>query len=85
MTLSVYYAARHLLPLILGLAAGTKYVCSDASCFLPYTDQAMLLKDGEYVVLSADDYKLYPLLKSGRALQREQFTVAWQPAASNKG
>jgi glutamine---fructose-6-phosphate transaminase (isomerizing) len=50
------FGAREKSPLILGLASDASFVGSDLNAFLPYTQQAIILDDGEYAVLSRDGY-----------------------------
>tara|TARA_Y100001947_G_scaffold45362_1_gene37762 strand:- start:926 stop:1636 length:711 start_codon:yes stop_codon:yes gene_type:complete len=52
------YCVKQESPLLLGLGEGCNYVGSDLNAFLEYTRQAIVLDDGEYVVLGQDDYQI---------------------------
>src|SRR5262245_53399040 len=43
-------------PLILGINSGTTFVSSNLEVFLPYTCRAVPLDDGEYAMISTNDY-----------------------------
>ena len=52
------FCARQESPLILGINSGTKFVSSNLEVFLPYTSRSVPLDDGEYAVISANDYSI---------------------------
>lgn len=53
--------ARNESPLILGIGEGAVYAASDASAFLPYTNQAVYLENGEVAVLTLGGYQIYKI------------------------
>jgi len=52
------FCASQKSPLILGITSETKFVSSNVEVFLPYTRRAVPLDDGEYAVISANDYSI---------------------------
>jgi glucosamine--fructose-6-phosphate aminotransferase (isomerizing) len=50
------FCARQKSPLLLGVASGTMFVGSDINSFLPHINQAIVLADGEYAVVSKEGY-----------------------------
>jgi glucosamine--fructose-6-phosphate aminotransferase (isomerizing) len=58
------FCASQKSPLILGINSGTKFVSSNVEVFLPYTRRAVPLDDGEYAVISANDYSIRTILSA---------------------
>jgi len=78
-------AARNHSPLVLGVheEEGT-FMASDVPPLLPYTDRVIFLDDLELAVLRADSQTIYSL-KSGKEVEKEVTTIAWNPAMAEKG
>ena len=52
------FCASQKSPLILGINSETKFISSNVEVFLPYTRRAVPLDDGEYAVVSSNDYSI---------------------------
>ncbi len=78
------YCVKNESPLLLGLGEGCNYVGSDLNAFLEYTRQAIVLDDGEYVVLGRDDYKIRDL-KTGKLVTKSVLHIDWDIETSKKG
>ncbi len=78
-------AARNHSPLVLGVhdEEGT-FMASDVPPLLPYTDKVIFLDDQELAVLRADSQSIYSL-KSGKEVEKEVKTIAWNSAMAEKG
>ena len=78
------YCVKKESPLLLGLGEGCNYVGSDLNAFLEYTRQAIVLDDGEYVVLGRNDYKICDL-KTGKHVTKSVLHIDWDIETSKKG
>ncbi|HOQ10385.1 MAG TPA: glutamine--fructose-6-phosphate transaminase (isomerizing) [Syntrophomonadaceae bacterium] len=70
-------------PLIIGLGEGENYVASDIPAILGRTNQVYIMEDNELAVVTADEVKITDL--EGRPINKEVFTVTWDPVAAEKG
>lgn len=70
-------------PLIIGLGEGENYVASDIPAILGRTNQVYIMDDNELAVVTADEVKITDL--EGRPINKEVFTVTWDPVAAEKG
>lgn len=70
-------------PLIIGLGEGENYVASDIPAILGRTNQVYIMEDNELAVVTADEIKITDL--EGRPINKEVFTVTWDPVAAEKG
>ncbi len=70
-------------PIILGLGEKESFLASDIPAILPYTRQMILLRDGEFAVLSADRVELID--SEGRPFEREPMAIQWDPVSAEKG
>ncbi len=78
-------AARNHSPLVLGVHDEEgAFLASDIPPLLPYTDQVIFLDDQELAVLRADSHTIYSL-KSGKEVEKEVKTIAWNSAMAEKG
>lgn len=68
--------ARNESPLIIGVGEGFMFAASDAAAFLPYTDKAVYLENGEIAVLKLDGYKIYKI-EDLRAVNRSHVILKW--------
>jgi len=75
-------AARNTSPLVIGLGEGETYLASDVPALLPYTREVVYLLDGDVAVLRAGEVTITDL--SGRPVERESTTVAWDAEAAEK-
>tara|TARA_B100001142_G_scaffold166447_1_gene166381 strand:- start:1764 stop:3581 length:1818 start_codon:yes stop_codon:yes gene_type:complete len=78
------YCAKKGSPLLLGLGEGCNYVASDLNAFLEYTRQAIVLDDGEYVVLGRDDYQIRNV-QTGEVIEKSVLHIDWDVETSKKG
>lgn len=75
-------AVREDSPLIIGLGEDEQFIASDIPAILKYTNQVYILNDGEIADLSRKKIKLMTV--EGRPIQREVFTVDWNPEMAEK-
>jgi glucosamine--fructose-6-phosphate aminotransferase (isomerizing) len=78
------YCVKKESPLLLGLGEGCNYVGSDLNAFLEYTRQAIVLDDGEYVVLGRDDYQIRKV-ETGEIVKKSILHIDWDVETSKKG
>ena len=78
------YCVKKGSPLLLGLGEGCNYVGSDLNAFLEYTRQAIVLDDGEYVVLGRDDYQIRNV-QTGEVIDKSVLHIDWDVETSKKG
>lgn len=75
--------ARNESPLVLGINHKGIFCASDIPAFLEVTNKAVLINDGELVVLTADGYEIKKL-SDGGAVTRDPITVEWTPEMAVK-
>lgn len=68
--------ARNESPLVLGINHKGVFCASDIPAFLDVTNKAVMINDGELVILTADDYEIKKL-SDGSAFIRDPITVEW--------
>ncbi|MDR0318466.1 MAG: glutamine--fructose-6-phosphate transaminase (isomerizing), partial [Nitrososphaerota archaeon] len=68
--------ARNESPLILGVSDNGIYCASDITAFLPLTNKAVMINNGEVVVLTAEGYKIQKI-QDGSLIERVPETIAW--------
>ena len=79
------YCVKKESPLLLGLGEGCNYVGSDLNAFLEYTRKAVVLDDGEYVVLGRNDYKIRKLKIREQHVEKNVLHIDWDVETSKKG
>ncbi|MBI4529441.1 MAG: glutamine--fructose-6-phosphate transaminase (isomerizing) [Deltaproteobacteria bacterium] len=77
------FCAREKSPLTLGIAAGANIVGSDVNAFLSYTRQAVLLDDGEYAVVSKNDFRVKEIA-TGKSREKQIVQIEWNIEGSEK-
>lgn len=82
-TPDVLYAVRKDNPLVLGLGTDANYIASDIPALLEYTREFILLEDGEFAVITADNVTCYN--RNIEELAKHHFTVDWTVATAEKG
>ena len=78
------YAARMHAPLIFGKGVGENFIASDIPAFLAYTRDVLFLEDGEIIVASSNQYKLFHI-DDLSAVNRCCQTIQWNMQAAQKG
>jgi glucosamine--fructose-6-phosphate aminotransferase (isomerizing) len=68
--------ARNESPLVLGVNHKGVFCASDIPAFLDETNRAVMINNGELVILNADGYKIKKII-DGSAVTREPITVDW--------
>ena len=61
---------------MLWLGEGCNYVGSDINAFLEYTRKAIVLDEGEYVILGPNEYQVRSL-KTGKQLKKNVLDIDW--------
>jgi glucosamine--fructose-6-phosphate aminotransferase (isomerizing) len=75
--------ARHESPLVLGLNENAVYCASDIPAFLPLTNKAIIVEDGELVTLSLKGIEIKKMADS-RPVAREPKIIDWAPEMAVK-
>lgn len=75
--------ARHESPLVIGVNEKAVYCASDIPAFLPVTNKAVMVEDGELVVLSLEGYEIKKIADS-RVVAREPKLIDWTPEMAVK-
>jgi glucosamine--fructose-6-phosphate aminotransferase (isomerizing) len=75
--------ARNESPLVLGVSENAVYCASDIPAFLPVTNKAVLVNDGELVILSAAGYEIRRI-QDFSVVTREPITIEWAPEMAVK-
>jgi len=75
--------ARNESPLVLGVSENAVYCASDIPAFLPVTNKAVLINDGELVILSSTGYEIRRI-NDFSAVAREPEIVDWTPEMAVK-
>jgi glucosamine--fructose-6-phosphate aminotransferase (isomerizing) len=75
--------ARHESPLVIGVNENAIYCASDIPAFLPLTNRAAIVDDGELVTLSLGGFEIRKIADSS-VVQREPKTIDWTPEMAAK-
>ena len=75
--------ARNESPLVLGVSENAVYCASDIPAFLPMTNKAVLINDGELVILSSAGYEIRKIQDSS-VVTREPKIIEWTPEMAVK-
>ncbi len=68
--------ARNESPLVLGVNGSGVFCASDIPAFLPITNKAVMINNGELVILSAQGYQIRKI-QDGSVIQREPKVIQW--------
>lgn len=75
--------ARKESPLVIGLADDAVYCASDIPAFLPLTNKAVIVEDGELVILSDAGYEIRKI-SDFKTVLREPEVIEWSPEMAEK-
>jgi glucosamine--fructose-6-phosphate aminotransferase (isomerizing) len=75
--------ARNESPLVMGINEKAIFCASDIPAFLPMTNKAVIIEDGELVVLSAQGYEIKKISDS-KTVAREPKLIEWTPEMAAK-
>jgi len=79
----VVVGARRNSPLVIGLGDGENFLGSDVAAFVEYTRRAVAIGQDQIVTITADKVTVTDFF--GTAVETEEFNVAWDASASDKG
>ncbi len=75
--------ARYESPLVIGVNENAVYCASDIPAFLPLTNRAVIIEDGELVVLSPEGFEIRKIADSS-VVVREPKLIDWTPQMAVK-
>ncbi|MFB3889148.1 MAG: glutamine--fructose-6-phosphate transaminase (isomerizing) [Candidatus Bathyarchaeia archaeon] len=75
--------ARNESPLVLGVNDTASFCASDLTAFLPMTNKAIMINDGELVILTAGGYEIRRI-QDGSLVTREPKIIDWTPEMAVK-
>jgi glucosamine--fructose-6-phosphate aminotransferase (isomerizing) len=75
--------ARHESPLVIGVKENAIYCASDIPAFLPLTNRAVMIEDGELVILSQEGFEIRKIADSS-VVSREPKLIDWTPEMAVK-
>jgi len=75
--------ARRESPLVIGISETGTYCASDIPAFLPLTNKAVIIENGELVVLNENGYEIRRL-NDWSPVSREPETIDWSPEMAEK-
>ncbi len=75
--------ARHESPLVIGVSENAVYCASDIPAFLPLTNRAVMIEDGELVILSQEGFEIRKI-KDSSLVVREPKLIDWTPEMAVK-
>ncbi len=77
------FCARRDSPLVVGVAENATYCASDIPAFLPLTNRAVIIENGELVVLNDNGYEIRKVTDS-TTVSREPEIISWAPNMAEK-
>ena len=78
------YCVKNESPLLLGLGEECNFVGSDLNAFLDYTKNAIVLDDGEYVILGKENYQIRKV-QTRELVEKKVLKIEWDIETSKKG
>jgi len=75
--------ARHESPLVMGVNENAIYCASDIPAFLPLTNKAVIINDGELITLSLEGFEIRKIVDSS-PVTREPKLIDWTPEMAVK-
>lgn len=80
----IIYCARNESPLVIGVGMGDMFVGSDINAFIEYTKNIVFLNDGEYAIITKDNFQVKDAL-TGMEIEREIKKIEWDAEMAKKG
>ncbi len=77
------FCARRDSPLVVGVAENATYCASDIPAFLPLTNRALIIENGELVVLNDNGYEVRKIADS-TPVSRKPEIISWAPNMAEK-
>jgi glucosamine--fructose-6-phosphate aminotransferase (isomerizing) len=77
------FCARRDSPLVVGVAENATYCASDIPAFLTLTNKALIIENGELVVLNDNGYEIRTIADS-TPISREPEVISWTPNMAEK-
>jgi len=75
--------ARNESPLIIGVSEKGTYCASDIPAFLPLTNRAVILENGEIAIIKSDKYEIWKI-EDWRSIKREPELIKWTAEMAEK-
>ena len=75
--------ARNESPLVLGVSKDGTYCASDVPAMLPYTNQVVYLRNGEFAILDQDGYEIR-LVSDSTVVERSLEEITWSQEMAEK-
>jgi glucosamine--fructose-6-phosphate aminotransferase (isomerizing) len=75
--------ARKESPLVIGVGKDTVYCASDIPAFLPLTNKAVIIEDGELIILSDEGYEIHKI-SDWRLVDRKPEIIDWTAEMAQK-
>jgi len=75
--------ARHESPLVIGVNENAIYCASDIPAFLPLTNKAVIINDGELVTLSLESFEIRKIVDSSPVMRKPKL-IDWTPEMAVK-
>lgn len=75
--------ARKESPLVIGVGESSVYCASDIPAFLPLTNKAVIIEDGELIILSDNGYEIHKI-NDWRLVDRKPETIDWTAEMAEK-
>ncbi|EHP88321.1 glutamine--fructose-6-phosphate transaminase (isomerizing) [Methanotorris formicicus] len=82
---NVLIGARNESPLMVGVGKDGYFLGSDISAFLEFTNKAIPLEDGDFVVIKKDDEFLLIIENNGKKIDRDVMEIEWSIESAEKG
>ena len=79
----IVVGARRNSPLVIGLGDGENFLGSDVAAFVEFTRRAVAIGQDQIVTLRTDSVTVTDF--DGNAVETEEFDIAWDASASEKG
>jgi len=82
---NILIGARNESPLMIGVDKSGYFLGSDISAFLEFTNRAIPLEDGDFVVIRKGDSFSLTIENNGKKMDREVMEIGWNIESAEKG